>query len=131
MARPRKTAEEIQEKVQNLDEAAFRAAVTLFTVETRDRLDEIEKVLLRLQEKPRSIHKVEEFNGEEILDVKDESRMKMAYEDKLLSMKNAIKILPPNMIENGRHAKANVEAICGFKIDEAMMDAAYENYTHE
>ena len=57
---------------------------------------------------------IEEYNG-----------MKMNDEDKIQSMRNAIKILPPNMIKDGRHERHNIEALCGFKVLEEMMDAAY------
>lgn len=54
----------------------------------------------------------------------------MDDEFKIISMKNAIKILPPNMIIEGRHRKENVQAICGFMVTDKMMDEAYEGYTH-
>jgi len=63
---------------------------------------------------------IEEYNG-----------MKMNDEDKIQSMRNAIKILPPNMVKDGRHEKHNIEALCGFKVLDEMMDAAYEGITHE
>jgi hypothetical protein len=43
-------------------------------------------------------------------------------------MTNAIKILPPNLIVEGRHAKQNIEAICGFKISDEMMEEVYSKY---
>ena len=78
----------------------------------------------------RSINKVEIFNGEAEPE-KEISKMVMNDGDKIMSMRNAIKILPPNLIEEGRHVRSNIEAICGFKIDEDMMNAAYEGFTHE
>ena len=61
-----------------------------------------------------------------------ESRpMAMDYEFKILSMKNAIKILPPNMLKDGRHLPENIQAICGFMVTPEMLDLAYEGFTHE
>jgi hypothetical protein len=71
-----------------------------------------------------SIQKLEGFNGEELPPVQDNTRMNDW--DKLASIRNAIKILPPNLIVDGRHLASNIEAICGFKVSEEMLDAAYE-----
>jgi len=46
--------------------------------------------------------------------------------DKLASMQNALKILPPNLLQDGRHSPENVQAICGFPVTEEMLNAAYE-----
>ena len=78
-----------------------------------------------------SIHKVETFNNEQAPPVSETSNIRMNEEDKIYSMKNAIKILPPNMIVNGRHTKQNIQAICGFMVTDAMWDKAYEDFTHE
>jgi hypothetical protein len=56
--------------------------------------------------------------------------MGMEYEHKIQSMSNAIKILPPNMIKDGRHLKENVQAICGFMVLDEMMDEVYKDYVH-
>lgn len=56
--------------------------------------------------------------------------MGMDFEHKIQSMSNAIKILPPNMIVNGRHLKENVQAICGFIVTDEMMDLAYKDFVH-
>lgn len=64
-------------------------------------------------------------------DYEGNSNMRMNYEFKLISMTNAIKILPPNLIKNGRHSRENVQAICGFMVDEEMMDAVYKDFKHE
>ncbi len=56
--------------------------------------------------------------------------MGMDYECKIQSMTNAIKILPPNMIKDGRHLKENIQAICGFMVSDEMMDEVYKEYVH-
>jgi hypothetical protein len=77
-----------------------------------------------------SIQKMETFNGE--VAPEPEDNMRMGTEDKIQSARNACAILPPNMIVNGRHIKENVEAICGFKVDDEFMDLVYcDGWTHE
>jgi hypothetical protein len=83
-----------------------------------------------MNENARSIHKVEEFNGEQVPE-QEESSMSMGYQDKLQSLKNAIKILPPNLIVNGRHTAKNAGAICGFIVTDEMMDDVYSAFSHE
>lgn len=63
--------------------------------------------------------------------VREDTRMKMALEDKIISMRNAIKILPPNYVKDGRHSKENVSAICGFVVSDEMMDEAYKDFSHD
>ena len=95
-------------------------------------LDDLTERVTLLEAKPKrgeSIQRVEEFNNE--VAPEKEDNLRMGYADKLISITNAIKILPPNMIKEGRHNKSNVEAICGFKIDDDMMDAVYAGYAHE
>lgn len=73
-----------------------------------------------------SINKVEGFNGE--VAPEPTGGLNMGYQDKLVSMRNAIKILNPKLIdpETNRHELGNVAAICGFKgVTEDMMDDAY------
>lgn len=77
------------------------------------------------------LHKVEDFNDEEVPPHKDNPNgFKMSHEEKLQSMLNAIKVLPPNMIVNGRHSVENVQALNIFKVTEEMMDEVYKNYIH-
>lgn len=59
-----------------------------------------------------------------------ERPMAMDEEHRLQSAMNVIKILPPNMIKNGRHTIENVSAICGFKVSEEMLDILYKTYKH-
>lgn len=104
--------------------------------ELNDKYDILEAYVNQLVEslkveKTPSINRVETFNNEAPATVEAYNGIKMTEEDKINSMRNAIKILPPNMVVNGRHSKTNVEAICGFKIDDWQMDAAYEGITHE
>jgi len=78
-----------------------------------------------------SINKLETFNGEVENNDDQYSGMRMNDDDKIVSMTNAVKILPPNMIKNGRHAAENVRAICGFAVTEEMLDKVYANFKHE
>jgi hypothetical protein len=98
-------------------------------------LDLIERVqiLEKLCIKPegKSINKVEKFNNEVPSTIESYNGLRMGEDDKIQSMRNAIKILPPNMIVDGRHLKENIEAVCGFKVLDEMMDAAYEGIAHE
>lgn len=72
------------------------------------------------------IQKTETFNGEEPFDPDPQAGIKMKYDDKIQSMKNAIAILPPNMVDkDGRHLRENIQAICGFMVDEQMIKEAY------
>lgn len=78
-----------------------------------------------------SINKIETFNGDVETTPYEERAMAMKFDDKIQSMRNAIAILPPNMVKEGRHDKANVQAICGFIVTDEMMDMAYEGIIHE
>jgi|ERR1019366_2831700 hypothetical protein len=77
------------------------------------------------------LHKVEDYNGEDIPEFeKSENGFIMNREEKLQSILNTVKILPPNMILNGRHLKENVQALNRFKVTDKMLDDVYANYTH-
>lgn len=78
-----------------------------------------------------TINKIETFNGEADVEPRVEAGLRLSDFDKLVSAKNAVKILPPNLIVDGRHTKENISAICGFQVDDDMWDAIYENYVHE
>lgn len=96
-------------------------------------LQERVKILEKKLEKPegKSINRVEKFNDEVPSTIESYNGLKMDASDKIISMRNAIKILPPNMVVNGRHLKENIEAICGFKVLDEMMDDAYEGIEHD
>jgi hypothetical protein len=76
-----------------------------------------------------SIQKVESFNGEEIPAATENLRMNSA--DKVRSMENVIKILPPNYIEDGRHSITNISAVCGFEVTQEMHDDLYSRVKHQ
>jgi hypothetical protein len=79
-----------------------------------------------------SIQKVEDFNGEMIPQpYETDNNMRMNDDDKVRSMKNAVMILPPNLIVNGRHTKQNIQAICGFIVTDSMMNKVYKDFKHE
>ena len=91
------------------------------------RINELEKRLTVLEPRKsaegKSINKVETFNGEK--EVEQRSNMRMDSRHKILSARNAVKILPPNMVVDGRHLAKNVSAICGFIVSEKMLDEVY------
>ena len=96
-----------------------------------DQVQEQERRLIVLEaryaDRKPTIQRVEEFNGESAPPPEDNLRMK--YADKIQSMKNALAILPPNLVEHGRHTKENVQSICGFLVTPEMLDDAYEGLT--
>lgn len=105
--------------------------------ELNERIETLQQRLQDIESKRSSranaaINRVEahDGNGQDFAP-REESRMRMGYEDKIVSMVNAVKILPPNMIKDGRHAKENVQAICGFMVDEEMMDEVYSQFSHD
>jgi len=73
------------------------------------------------------INKIETYNGELEPEAKKETSLKMNYDDKLVSLKNATMILPPNLKVDGRHTARNCSAICGFEVTEEMLDEVYED----
>ena len=90
-----------------------------------ERLDKLEAELT--PPKGESIHHVEDYNGETASSVRPENNLKMNFRNKVASATNACKILPPNLIVNGRHLKENVTAICGFIVDKKILDAVYSD----
>lgn len=78
----------------------------------------------QLSPKTPTIQRVEGFNGEVAPEPKN--NLKMNDEDKMFSIKNAIAILPPNLVDkNQRHTKENIAALCGFKVSEEQVIRAY------
>jgi len=51
-------------------------------------------------------------------------------DDKVRSIINTIKILPPNMIRDGRHKIENIQALNVFRVTDELVDKAYENFSH-
>lgn len=135
MARPSKLQLEMNEKFEEVKvgEEVVKDNMQLELLE-KEVATLIAKVAILeekvLSSRKSSINRVEVFNGE-VETTPDENRgIKMTAEDKITSMRNAAKILPPNMIENGRHIKENIQAICGFIVDEDMMDEMYTGFNH-
>jgi hypothetical protein len=131
MSRPFKKVvkEEIIE--ESIEPAKPDVATDLLNMimELQERVCVLEKICIKPEGK--LINKVEKWNDEVPSTIESYNGMKMEDSDRIQSMVNAIKILPPNMIKNGRHLKENVEAICGFKVLDEMMDAAYEGIVHD
>lgn len=85
------------------------------------KVDKLEKHVFA---KRPSINKVETYNGQKEPEVK-KKRTDMTADDRLTSASNACKLLPPNLKVHGRHTPENVSALCGFKVDEHMLDIIY------
>lgn len=78
------------------------------------------------------LQKVETFNNEVVPEREEGSGMtSWSEQDKIDSITNTIKILPPNMIKNGRHSIENIQALNCFKVTDDLIDKAYANFTHE
>lgn len=83
-------------------------------------------------EKMNYLHKVEDFNGETVPVREERTGMgNWSEEDKINSILNTIKILPPNMISNGRHRLENIQALNVFPITEELVDKVYSNFSHD
>jgi hypothetical protein len=76
------------------------------------------------------INKPERYYGVQMEEPDTRLGQTMPMEFKLQSMLNAVKILPPNFVRDGRHKKENIRALCGFVITDEMMDEVYSNYKH-
>ncbi len=131
MARSVKIEQEV--KVDNLEN------VTKTLDAFQAKIDELEKQVVDLQErlaKPvkkesATINKLEGFNGDVDASPREDSRMRLTESDKVVSAINAAKILPPNLIVDGRHSAENIGAICGFVVDEELLDKVYETVSHD
>jgi hypothetical protein len=91
------------------------------------RVDRLEKMPKNTAKRAPAINKVETFNGEKHPEPREDTKMKMNYEDKLGSLKNATIILPPNLKVDGRHLAENCGAICGFIVTDEMLDEVYKD----
>ena len=131
MARPAKTTQKVEDVVDPKDQLIKQMATAIESLS--EQIDSLNQKLVALESKPKptTIHKVETYNGDVAPEVREESGMKMTLFDKIQSMKNAIVILPPNLKKDGRHEQHNIEAVCGFKVDQEMIDAAYEGYVEK
>jgi len=106
------------EKQQNIK------SLTKIIKEQDERIKKLEDEVFKVV---KSIHHVEECNSEIVAEPREERGLKMGYQDKLTSVKNACAILPPNLKVNGRHDTTNVTAICGFIVTKDMLDYVYED----
>ena len=93
--------------------------------------EKMEKI--KLEKDPTNfIQKVETFNGEQVPPHMEPTGCnRWDDEDKIESIINTIKILPPNMIKNGRHLKENIQAINVFTVTDELIDAAYAVFKHD
>jgi hypothetical protein len=79
------------------------------------------------------LQKVETFNNESVPVIEERTGMNhWTDEDRINSIINTIRILPANLIVNGRHSMENVQALNkSFIVTDNLMDLAYENYEHD
>jgi len=134
--RPKKIVEEIKENpiadlvkiLSELTEEVVQMRNSLVIL--HDKYSTLEREVFKPKVSYQSIVKNEDFNGKP-LELREESNIKMNEEDKLFSISNCIKILPPNLIVNGRHVKENVTAICGFLVSDEQLDEVYKNFNHD
>jgi len=99
-----------------------------------EKYKELDNKIERKNNKPKdqaSINKLEGFNNEQDSGPRDNERLRLTFSDKIVSAKNAAKILPPNLIVEGRHTRENISAICGFVVDDDMMDEIYTDLKHD
>lgn len=61
----------------------------------------------------------------------EQSRLKMNREDQMLSAANAIRILPPNRLQDGRARREDVQAIVGFSVDQEFLNEVYRVHFKE
>jgi hypothetical protein len=91
----------------------------------------LDKIAKREAEKKNFLQKVESFNGEEVPEVEVSNMSTWSERDMFDSVVNTIKILPANMLLNGRHRIENIQAINCFKVTETLLDAVYSKYKHD
>jgi hypothetical protein len=128
MARPIKVEQEV--KVEAKTDSVLENKVSTLELEIeilKERITELETKVVKKATPLKSINKVEDFNGESETKPYDDNKLRLNALDKLTSAKNAIKILPPNLMIEGRHTKENIGAICGFIVTEEMMELLYES----
>lgn len=128
MARPIKVEQEV--KVEAKTDSVLENKVSTLELEIeilKERITELETKVVKKPTPLKSINKVEDFNGESETKPYDDNKLRLNALDKLTSAKNAIKILPPNLMVEGRHTKENIGAICGFIVTEEMMELLYES----
>lgn len=128
MARPIKVEQEV--KVEAKTDSVLENKVSTLEMEVellKERITELETKVVKKPTPLKSINKVEDFNGESETKPYDDNKLRLNALDKLTSAKNAIKILPPNLVVEGRHTKENIGAICGFIVTEEMMELLYES----
>ncbi len=91
------------------------------------RLEKLEKMPNSTIKRAPALNKVETFNGEKHPEPREDTKMRMTYDDKIGSLRNATMILPPNLKVDGRHLPENCGAICGFIVTDEMLDEVYKD----
>ena len=133
MARPSKMMQEMLAKEEEAQNAEKLIAMdTDLIAQLTKRIEELE-ARCKVEDAVviKSVQRTDRHYDEEPIPPHEESGLKMRYSDKIFSMQNAAKILPPNLIVDGRHSKEKIEALCGFKVTDEMMDEAYATLKHE
>lgn len=128
MARPRK---EIDSTVEHTDDAMVM--MTEVISEMAKEIEILKDAVSKLKEcccKPTaaktSINKIEKHSGDVETPIEEYSIKSLTYDDRIQSMVNTIRILPPNMTVDGKHTIENIQALVGFPVDEEMIDEAYK-----
>lgn len=135
MARISKVQKEMLEKFEGITEEVvvdYKATIE----ELLKRVCALENTIAddkenKTKKQEATINKIETYNGDATPTAHEDSAMRLNYSDKIFSAKNAAKILPPNLIVEGRHSRENISAICGFQVTEEMMDEIYLDFKHD
>lgn len=126
LAALRNGVREINKQLEQLHKVAelTTAAIVELTADVNDLKARIQP-LEGKKAQWKDIQRVEGFNGEQAPEPESNSMLRMGREDKLQSMINACRVLPPNYKIDGRHSAKNVQALCGFVVTDEMLDDVY------
>jgi hypothetical protein len=117
MAKPERKTENIQSLLKRILALEARAA------KAEEKHDVLYARVFRT--KGQTLNKEHAHTGEKAQAPEDD-RTHITDADKLQCVINAVRILPPNYMVDGRHTGVNVSAICGFPVTEEMLDMVYD-----
>lgn len=129
MALPRKQVKKEAKIEVNWQDMVYHLAERVTTLENQVYQLLYPEPIVPSSKATASIHHLEDFNGE--TEPPQTDNLKMNQDDKIQSMRNAIKILPPNLKVNGKHTAMNIGAICGFIVDEDLYNRVYDGWSDE
>jgi len=81
--------------------------------------------------KQADINNTQEMTGEDAPTVRETNNLDMDEKFQVQSMINALKILSPSFLVEGKQTIANVQAVCGFTVTQEKLDKAYEKLDSE